>query len=89
MYIQALKSLISKFLQVKKMETELLKNGINKELIKYAKLCCKNAAQEAEIYNSYDILLHVYITFDRSLKIGWQIDKMDVENSINYFLKVE
>ena len=32
MYIQALKSLISKFLQVKKMETELLKNGIDKEL---------------------------------------------------------
>ena len=69
MYIQALKSLISKFLQVKKMETELLKNGIDKELINYAKLCCKNAEQEAEIYNSYDILLHVYITFKRSLKI--------------------
>ena len=45
MYIQALKSLISKFLQVKKMETELLKKGVDKELINYAKLCCKNAAQ--------------------------------------------
>ena len=89
MYIQALKSLISKFIQVKKMETELLKKGVDKELINYAKLCCKNAAQETEIYNSYDILLHVYIQFDRSLKIGWPIDKMDVENSINYFLKIE
>ena len=89
MYIQALKSLISKFLQVKKMETELLKKGVDKELINYAKLCCKNAAQETEIYNSYDILLHVYIQLERSLKIGWDIDEMDVENSINYFLKVE
>ena len=33
MYIQALKSLISKFLQVKKMEAELLKKGIDKELM--------------------------------------------------------
>ena len=65
MYIQAFKSLISKFLQVKKIETELLDKGVDKELIKYAKLCCKNAAQEAEIYNSYDILLHVYIQLDR------------------------
>ena len=85
MYIQALKSLISKFMQVKKMETELLKKGVDKELINYAKLCCKNAAQETEIYNSYDILLHVYITFDRSMKIGWPIDKMDVENIIIIF----
>ena len=89
MYTQVFKSFISKFLQVKKMETELLDKGVDKELIKYAKLCCKNAAQESEIYNSYDILLHVYITFDRSLRIGWPIDKMDVENSINYFLKLE
>ena len=89
MYTQVFKSFISKFLQVKKMETELLDKGVDKELIKYAKLCCKNAAQESEIYNSYDILLHVYITFDRSLRIGWPIDKMDVENSINYFLKIE
>ena len=87
MYIQALKSLISKFLQVKKMETELVKKGIDKELINYAKLCCKNAAQETEIYNSYDILLHVYIQVDMSLKIGWPIDEMDVENSIIIFLK--
>ena len=62
---------------------------LDKELINYAKLRCKNAAQETEIYNSYDILLHVCIQFERSLKIGWPIDKMDVENSINYFLKVE
>lgn len=89
MYIQALKSLISKFLQVKKMETELLDKGVDKELIKYAKLCCKNSAQESEMYNSYDILLHVYIQLDRSIKIGWTIDKMDVDNSINYFLKLE
>ena len=33
MYIQALKSFISKFLQVKKMETELLDKGVDKELI--------------------------------------------------------
>ena len=89
MYIQALKSFISKFLQVKKMESELLDKGVDKELINYAKLCCENAAQESEMYNSYDILLHVYIQFDMSLKIGWPIDKMDVENSINYFLKLE
>ena len=89
MYIQAFKSLIGKLLQVKKMETELLDKGVDKELINYAKLCCKNAAQESEIHNSYDILLHVYIQFERSLKIGWRIDKMDVDNSINYFLKLE
>ena len=33
MYIQALKSLISKFMQVKKWDTELLKKGVDKELI--------------------------------------------------------
>ena len=89
MYTQVFKSFISKFLQVKKMETELLDKGVDKELIKYAKLCCKNAAQETEIYSSYDILLHVYIQLERSIKIGWPIDKMDVDNSINYFLKLE
>ena len=89
MYIQALKSLISKMLQVKKLEVELIVKGAKKELIAYAKSRAKNVSKETEIYNSYDILLHVYIQLERSLKIGWDIDEMDVENSINYFLKVE
>ena len=89
MYIQALKSLISKMLQVKKLEVELIGKEAKKELIAYAKSRAKNVSKETEIYNSYDILLNVYIQLERSLKIGWDIDEMDVENSINYFLKIE
>ena len=87
--LDQIKSLFKKYSDCVSLENKLVQKGVDKELINYAKLCCKNAAQEAEIYNSYDILLHVYITFKRSLKIGWPIDKMDVENSINYFLKIE
>ena len=87
--LDQIKSLFKKYRDCVSLENKLVQKGVDKELITYAKLCCKNAAQETEIYNSYDILLHVYIQFDRSLKIGWTIDKMDVENSINYFLKVE
>ena len=56
---------------------------------RFEEMLGKKAAQETEIYNSYDILLHVYIQIERSIKIGWPIDKMDVDNSINYFLKLE
>ena len=87
--LNQIKSFFKKYRDCVNLENKLVQKGVDEELINYAKLCCKNAAQETEIYNSYDILLHVYIQFDRSLKIGWPIDKMDVENSINYFLKVE
>ena len=69
MYIQALKSLISKFLQVKKMETELLDKGVDKELINYAKLCSKTV-----IYADLGISNGMMLGIEDAIKNNRQIE---------------
>ena len=60
MYIQAFKSLISKFLQVKKMETELLKKGVDKELINYAKRIIFIRRLPQELHTVPSINIHIF-----------------------------